>query len=148
MGIINYLRKHMSVSQDVIWQLTKRNNSSLVKFNFNQWSKNKMNMTGFHNASQAASSLSVKASGKGKSLRFNIYGKCAQKHGIKKVVKASCNNGTNYCHSTSTAGHAAKAVKNMVFPAAHHKKMALQRVQRIHVQDRSSVPKAKAAKAE
>merc|ERR1712166_304893 len=137
MGIINYLRKQMSVSQDVIWQLTKRNNSSLVKFNFNSWSKNKMNMTGFHNASQSASCLSVKATGKGKSLRFDIYGKCAQKHGIKKV-KASCNNGTNYCHHTSTAGHAAKA----------HKKMALQRVQRIHVQDRSSVPKAKVAKAE
>merc|ERR1711990_98566 len=141
MGIINYKQKQMSVSQDVVWQLTKRNNSSLVKFNFNSWSKHRLNQTGFHCASQSASSLAVKPTGSGKSLRFNIYGKCAQKRGIKKYCQTGNNNGAMYCHHTTTAGHAAKAVKNMVFPSANAKRSALRTVQRGHVAARSSVPK-------
>ena len=38
-------------SNDVIWRVTKKWNSNLVKFNGNQWSKSPFSTTGFHNAS-------------------------------------------------------------------------------------------------
>merc|ERR1711865_355537 len=61
MGIFLKPKHNMSISQDLVWQLTKRNNAHLVKFNENMWSKHPLNMSGFHNSSAAASTISVKA---------------------------------------------------------------------------------------
>merc|ERR1712010_404484 len=46
-------------SQDIIWGMTKKWNSQMVKWNHNHWSKSPFSQTGFHNASQAANTLGV-----------------------------------------------------------------------------------------
>lgn len=67
----------VKLPNSVLWQLTKKNNSFLVKFNGNTFSHDPLNLTGFHNASSAGLSnnaavgVSSKkvASKKGKSTR-------------------------------------------------------------------------------
>ena len=43
----------MKVPSDVIWQLTKKWNSKLVKFNGQTLSRDPLNLTGLHNASSS-----------------------------------------------------------------------------------------------
>merc|ERR1712195_279766 len=82
--------------------LTKRNNAQLVKFNENMWSRHPLNMTGFHNASQAASTVSVHgaresvqhgATLKKDQKRFQVCMRHGAKHGIKKMAANSCSGG-------------------------------------------------------
>mmetsp|Transcript_16176 Transcript_16176/g.11682 ORF Transcript_16176/g.11682 Transcript_16176/m.11682 type:complete len:148 (+) Transcript_16176:41-484(+) len=43
----------MKIPSEVVWGLTKRWNSTLVKFNHQQFSKDPLNLTGYHNASSS-----------------------------------------------------------------------------------------------
>ena len=43
----------VKVSSDVIWQLTKKNNAYLVKFNGEQFSHGPLNLTNLHNKSSS-----------------------------------------------------------------------------------------------
>ena len=45
----------MKIPSEVVWQLTKRWNSSIVKFNGQSFSSDPLNLTNFHNASSAGS---------------------------------------------------------------------------------------------
>jgi len=49
----------MKTPDSVIWALTKRNSSYLVKFNGNEFTHNPHSVTGLHNASDAAGSVSL-----------------------------------------------------------------------------------------
>ena len=46
----------MSVSNDVVWMLTKKQNNTLVKFNGEQFSSNPYNLTNLHNAAHSGAS--------------------------------------------------------------------------------------------
>ena len=56
--------KREPVSSDVIWNLTKRNNSHLVKFNGNQWSRNPYSFDGLHNQTASKNTLAITTSNK------------------------------------------------------------------------------------
>ena len=43
----------MKIPSDVLWQLTKKYNSHIVKFNGNAFSSNPLNLTNLHNRSSS-----------------------------------------------------------------------------------------------
>ena len=51
----------MKIPSEVEWQLTKKWNSNLVKFNGQQFTSNPLSLTNFHNASQSASPIGLSA---------------------------------------------------------------------------------------
>merc|ERR1712166_1493036 len=152
MGINYHPRYNMSISQDVVWQLTKRNNAQLVKFNENMWSRHPLNMTGFHNASQAASTVSVHgaresvqhgATLKKDQKRFQV----CMRHGTKKMAANSCSGGERSTLSSGTVHAAHRTIKGLVFQTHSARRNALRRLQRVSNSSRSSVPGAAAAPA-
>merc|ERR1712166_69064 len=139
MGINNIPFNNMSVSQDLIWQLTKRNNANLVKFNGNMWSKAPLNSTGFHNASQSASTISIHGSQGPKAKRFDVVTKRICKNGIKKIAKCSTIRGDNTRQSCSTVHGAARTIKALVYQTHSARRNAYKRLQRVTNTSRANV---------
>merc|ERR1711865_104597 len=149
MGIFLKPKHNMSISQDLVWQLTKRNNAHLVKFNENMWSKHPLNMSGFHNSSAAASTISVKATratverksgAKQNQKRFQVAVTHGAVHGIKKMV-ANSSRGAVASNLTSATVHSAKrTIDGLVFPTHGARRNALRRLQRVNASTKASKP--------
>merc|ERR1711957_145073 len=101
------------------WQLTKRNNANLVKFNGNMWSK---------------------------APRFDVVTKRICKNGIKKVTANSTIRGDNTRQSCSTVHGAARTIKALVYQTHSARRNAYKRLQRVANTSRSNVPGAAVVK--
>jgi hypothetical protein len=138
----------MSVSQDLIWQLTKRNNAHLVKFNENMFSRHPLNMTGFHNASQAASTVGVASGKNGKKIYVGI--RHGANHGINKKAVRKVATGSKADHSTTvhgTVSGARRAINAEIFMTHSARRNALKRLQRVAHSTRTNVNGMAAIKA-
>ena len=69
----------MKIPSEVVWQLTKKYNSFLVKFNGQQLSRDPLNLTNFHNASQAGISND-------RSIGLSVAKSLGKKKGSKRVI--------------------------------------------------------------
>jgi len=120
----------------VVWALTRRFNSSLVKFQGNSWSHAPTNMTGFHNASQSASTLgvSVEREPTKKSFRRNFTLTLTHKpHHLRGARKAKSQSKQGYSKVTvrKDVHRTAKAIKGLTFQNDRTKTLALRRLQRL-----------------
>ena len=70
----------MKIPSAVVWQLTKRWNSHLVKFNGQQFTHDPLNATNLHNASQAGLSNDH-------AVNVSIRKEASRGHVVKKQVK-------------------------------------------------------------
>ena len=69
----------MRIPNEVVWQLTKKYNSFLVKFNGQQFSRDPLNLTNFHNASSAGLSNT-------QAIGLSAAKTQGKKKGVKRVV--------------------------------------------------------------
>ena len=123
-----------SVSKDVVWGLTKKWNSHIVKFNHNQWSKSPLSLTGFHCASESANTVGVTGT-KQKTDKdtvrrvFTLTLKHKRKNGIAKRKQ---NSQSKPCYSVhevrNEVNRTAKAIQNLTWVDAQEKKRALKRL--------------------
>ena len=146
----------VKLPNSVLWQLTKKNNSFLVKYNGQTFSHDPLNLTGLHNASQAGLSnnqavgvqVTKVAAKKGKKASFHLLNRHKSHNKIAKAKKASTS-GAVYSVQPVNRGvnKIAKVVKNLTHVSERVRKLALKRVQRRHVASRTHV-KAGAKKEE
>lgn len=144
----------VKLPSSVLWQLTKKNNSFLVKFNGQTFSNDPLNLTGLHNASSAGLSnngaVGVQAKkvtskkGKGKKAEFQLLNTHKTHNKIAKAKKNSTS-GTVYSAQPVRRGvnRIAKVVKNITHISERVRKLALKRVQRLHAASRTHVKGAK-----
>ena len=131
----------MKTPASVIWALTKKHNSYLVKFNGNSWSSAPTNVSGFHNASETCSEISVQADRKStkKGFRRDFILNLAhnQHHGLKKASHSKV------AHSeiriTKETGRAAKVINGLTHVNQRSKNRALRRLAKQHSANRSNV---------
>ena len=147
----------MKIPSSVVWQLTKKYNSYLVKFNGQTFSHDPLNLTNLHNASSAGISkdqavgihaTKVKAK-KASRPSFTLLTKHKSHNKITKRKKNS-NSGLVYATNPLRRGvnRIAKTIKALPLHSERQKKLALKRVQRLHVATRLHVKKAAAKKDE
>lgn len=149
----------VKLPNSVLWQLTKKNNSFLVKFNGQTFSHDPLNLTGLHNASSSGLSnnnaVGVQATkvtskkGKGKRAEFQLLQRHKTHNKIAKAKKNSTS-GTVYSAQPVRRGvnRAAKVVKGLTHISERVRKLALKRVQKLHGGSRSHVKGAVAKKEE
>ena len=126
----------------VLWALTKKNNAHLVKFNRNQWSSNPLNTTGFHCASQDASSVSVGAARHNTKKGFGVHYIVKQAHAQHQGRKKICKSGLVMSDvRTTSVKHAVKAINGMQHASQKSKDMALRRLARQAAANRKDVKK-------
>jgi len=147
----------MKIPSSVVWQLTKKYNSYLVKFNGQTFSHDPLNLTNLHNGSSAGVSndqavgvhaTKVKAK-KGTKPSFTLLTKHKSHNKITKRKKNSTS-GLVYATTKLSRGinRIGKTVKGLPLHSERQKRLALKRVQRLHVATRSHVKKAAAKKEE
>ena len=123
-------------SQDVIWGVLKKRSAFLVKFNGSEWSKSPLSQTGFHNASEAANTVSVSGkkelTDKEKVRRvFTLTLKHKRKNGISKRKPASQSKPCYSVHEVrNEVNRCAKVIQNLSWPDELEKKRALRRLAR------------------
>lgn len=106
----------MKTPNCVIWALTKRNSSYLVKFNGNEFTHNPQSVTGLHNASDAANTVSLhgarEKTDKGAKRVFILTQKRNHaRHGLKKKNHSSLDRAVQ--HLTRETTHAAKVINGL-----------------------------------
>lgn len=136
----------MKTPDCVIWALTKRNNSYLVKFNGNEFTHNPLSVTNFHNATESASTLSVAGSKKlvdNKKFKrtFSIITKHKMLHGAKKTRSAKSQSQvlTSTWNVTREVNHAAKVIQGLTHQTQKQKNLALIRLARQSAANRQHV---------
>ena len=91
----------MKIPNEVVWQLTKKYNSFLVKFNGQQFSRDPLNLTNFHNASSSGLSNN-------QSIGLSAAKTQGKKKGVKRVVtllqKHKAHNKVSKVKKNSTSG--------------------------------------------
>lgn len=137
----------MKTPDCVIWGLTKRHNSKLVKFNGNEWTHNPLSITGFHNASSSSSSINVGAEQKKtkKNFRrvFTLNLKHKLGHGAKsaKSAKSQSKIAHSHIHLSKEVNRAAKVIQGLTFQNQKEKNQALRKLARQHAANRPHVGK-------
>jgi hypothetical protein len=137
----------MKTPDCVIWALTKRHNSHLVKFNGNEWTHNPLSNTGFHNASSSASTIGVGAhhqkTKKHFSRVFSLTLKHKLGHGLKKAKSAKSQSriSTSEILLTKEVNKAAKVIQGLTFQNQKAKNGALRRLARQSAANRSHTEK-------
>lgn len=138
----------VKLPSSVLWQLTKKNNSFLVKFNGQTFSHDPLNLTGLHNASQAGLSNNLalgltsekKKTKKGTRKALVLLSK-SKSH--NKIAKAKKNSTSGAVYSTQPLrrgiNRIGKVVKNLTHISERVRRLALKRVQRLHVANRAQV---------
>ena len=126
----------MRQPNSVIWALAKRYNSNLSKWQGNSWSHAPNNLTGFHNASQTASSIGVSAqrekTKKGTRRIFTLNLAHKPHHSIKKRKHNSqSKQGYSKIQIRKEVNHAAKTIQGLTFQNDSLKKTALKRLARL-----------------
>lgn len=137
----------MKTPDCVIWALTKKHNSQLVKFNGNDWTTNPLSITGFHNASSNSSTISVGAHHKKTKKHFkrvftlNLKHKLT--HGAKtaKPAKSPSKITHSQVHLTREVHHAAKVIQGLTFQNLKAKNGALRQLARQSAANRSHTEK-------
>ena len=139
----------MKIPNEVVWQLTKKNNSFLVKFNGQQFSRDPLNLTNLHNASSAGLSntqaiglSAAKTQGKKKGVKRVIT--LLQKHKThNKIAKAKKNSNSGAVASRIVLkrgiNRVGKVVSGLSNISEKTRKIALRRLQRLHVATRPIV---------
>lgn len=129
----------VKLPNSVLWQLTKKNNSFLVKYNGQTFSHDPLNLTGLHNASSAGLSNNqavgvqvakvASKKGKGKKAQFSLLNRHKSHNKIAKAKKASTS-GAVYSSQPVRRGvnRIAKVVKNLTHISERTRKLALKRV--------------------
>ena len=147
----------MKIPSSVVWQLTKKWNSFLVKTNGQQLSHDPLNLTGFHNASSAGLAnegsiglSAVKAKGK-KGTKSVVT--LLQKHkSHNKITKRKKNSQSALLVSRVALkrgfNRIGKVVKGLSNISERTRKQALKRLARLHVATRPQVKGAAAKKEE
>ncbi len=143
----------MKIPSEVVWQLTKKWNSQLVKFNGQQWTHNPMSLTNFHNASSVASPIGltgVKAKGKKGSKRVVTLLQRHKSH--NKIAKRKNNSQSKLLASNVVLrrgiNRIGKVVKGLPYINERVRRTALRRVRSLHVATRPTVKGAVAKKEE
>ena len=146
----------MKIPSEVVWQLTKRWNSSIVKFNGQSFSSDPLNLTNFHNAASAGSNdhavgiSAVKEQGKKGTKRVFTIIQAHKTH--NKVAKAKKNTKSGaYVSKTELrrgSRRIAKAVNGLNGVNDRTKRIALKRLQKLHAATRPIVKGAAAKKEE
>jgi hypothetical protein len=142
----------MKIPSEVVWQLTKRWNSNIVKFNGQQFSRDPLNLTGLHNASSTGSvGLSAhKEKGKKGSKRVITLQQVHKSH--NKITKRKKNSQSGVYTSKIELRRGlrriGKAVNGLNGVSAGTKKLALKRLQRLYKASRPQVKGAAAKKEE
>ena len=131
----------MRIPNSVVWQLTKKWNTHLVKFNGQQFTHDPLSLTNFHNASQAGlvNEQSIGLSGK------NVEGKKGPKRVITLLQKHKNHNKITKSKKNSQSGLVAskielkrgmnrigKVVKGLSNISEKTRKLALQRLAKLH----------------
>ena len=135
----------------VIWALTKRHNSYLSKWQGNEFSHNPLNLTGFHNASQSASTIGVSGHLEKAKKRFRrvFCLKLAHKPRHHKVFKKTSESKQGYSHQKvkKEVRHTAKTIRGLTYQNEKVKTLALRRLARLsrslHAVDHGEVDKKK-----
>ena len=126
----------MKTPDCVIWGLTKRHNSKLVKFNGNQWTHNPLSITGFHNASSSSSSINVGSAQKKTKKSFRSVITLNLKHKLGHGAKSakSAHSQSKIAHSqlvlSKDVGRVAKAIQGLTFQNQKEKNQALRKLAR------------------
>ena len=147
----------MKIPSAVVWQLTKKWNSNIVKFNGQTFSRDALNLTNLHNASSAGLSnnqaigLSArKEQGKKGSKRVVTLLQAHKSH--NKITKRKKNSTSGLQVSKVELKRGLKKIGNAVHGLSgiseRTRKVALKRLQRLHVATRPLVKGATAKKAE
>ena len=127
----------------MIWGLTKKWNSKLVKFNGNQWSSSPFSLSGFHNASESASTVGIQAvkekSKKAHRAVFRMHLKHKSISKSTKVHKGARKIASSVDDIKKGVNHAAKTINGLTFANASLKKRALRRLARASAANKSSV---------
>lgn len=146
----------MKIPSSVLWQLTKKNNAFLVKFNGQSFTHDPLSLTGLHNASTSGLAnegsvglQSIKVKSK-KGTRGAMV--LLQKHkSHNKITKRKKNSTSGLVYSRNELrrgiNRIGKIVKGLPHLTEKKRNLALKRVQRLHVANRSHV-KGVAAKKE
>ena len=135
----------MKTPDCVIWALTKRNSAHLVKFNGNSWTHNPLSLTNFHNASSAASTVSVTGSKKHSEKKFKrtitLITKHKQTYGAKKARSDKSQAGllVSTVNMTKNVHHAQKAIQGLTYQNQKVKNLALRRLARVNAATRQHV---------
>lgn len=138
----------VKLPNSVLWQLTKKNNSFLVKYNGQQFSHDPFNLTGLHNASasglsnnQAVSVQATKVKAKKATKAQFVLLNRHKSH--NKIAKAKKNSTSGAVYSAQPVkrgvNRIAKVVKGLTHISERVRKLALKRVQRLHVATKSHV---------
>ena len=142
----------MKIPSEVVWQLTKKWNSQLVKFNGQQFTSNPLSLTNFHNASQSASTIGLsaeKVKGKKGTKRIEHLHETHKSH--DKIAKRKNNSTSKLNVSNVTLKRGINRIGKVVkgLPAINNRVRvaALRRLRRLHVATRPIV-KGGAAKKE
>jgi hypothetical protein len=146
----------VKLSNSVLWQLTKRSNSFLVKFNGSTFTRDPLNLTNLHNAAHAGlsneGSLNLQAEKvKSKKATRSVFSLLQNHKSHNKISKRKSNSTSGLVYSNQPLkrgiNRIGKVVKNLTHITERVRKLALRRVQRLHVATRSHV-KGVAAKKE
>ena len=144
----------MKIPSSVVWQLTKKWNSKLVKFNGQQFSHDPLNLTNLHNASssgysndQAIGLTSRKEKAKKGSRRvITLLQKHKSHNKIAKRRQASTSKLNNSVVDLKRGiNRIGKVVKGLSNISERTRRIALRRVQRLHVATRPAVKGTKKA---
>ena len=146
----------MKIPSSVVWQLTKKWNSQLVKFNGQHFTHDPLSLTNLHNASQVGLSnnqaiglSSRKEKAKKGSRRVITLLQAHKSH--NKITKSKKNSQSKLLASSIDLkrgiNRIGKVVKGLSNVSDKNKKTALKRLQRLHVATRTHV-KGGAAKKE
>ncbi len=147
----------MKIPSAVVWQLTKKWNSFLVKTNGQQFSHDPLNLTGFHNASSSGLSnnnsiglSATKEKGKKGSKRVVTLLQKGKSH--NKITKRKNNSQTGVLAAKVVLkrgiNRIGKVVKGLSNISERTRKQALKRLARLHVATRPQVKGAAAKKEE
>ena len=137
----------MKIPSCVVWQLTKKWNCNLVKFNGQQFSYDPLNLTNLHNAS--ASGTNDQAIGlvgrkeKGKKAFRRVFTLLQKHKEHNKVSKRNPKSQSALAYSRNDLRRGMKRLGKVVqgLPNVNERtrKLALKRLQRLHVAYRSHV---------
>ena len=147
----------MKIPSAVVWQLTKKYSSFLVKSNGQQFTRDPLNLTGLHNASQSGLTnegtiglSAVKAKGK-KGTKSVVT--LLQRHKSHNKITKRKNNSQSGCIASTIVlkrgiNRMGKVVKGLSNISERTRKQALRRLARLHVATRPQVKGAAAKKEE
>lgn len=142
----------MRIPSEVVWQLTKKWNSKLVKFNGQQFSHDPLSLTNFHNASSSSSTVGLSAvKAKGKKGTKSVV-TLLQKHKSHNKIAKRKNNSQSALLASRVVlkrgiNRIGKVVKGLSNVTEKTRKTALRRLRKLHGSTRPIV-KGAAAKAQ